>query len=51
MNFRPTAWLREQHDMGTCPTDCPHCARIDAVEHEPRTGRDYLITRDYPEER
>lgn len=51
MNYRPTAWLREQHDMGTCPELCPMCARIDAFEVEPREAHDYLVTSDYREER
>ena len=50
MNYRPTAQLRELHDAARCPRDCPLCSRIEAAEYEPRTARDYLITRDFPEE-
>lgn len=51
MNYRPSAELRELHDDARCPRDCPLCGRIDADEYEPRSGRDHLITRDFPEER
>jgi hypothetical protein len=56
MNFRDTAWIREAHDDLRCPELCPHCRRIEDVEHERQLGhqraaRDNLTTQDYEEYR
>lgn len=47
---RESAWLREMHDEGRCPDDCPLCARIEQAQAREQQGpHDYLTVDEYEE--